>query len=38
MMEWTSSFDPDSGKEEEVAGMVQEIYETGIDNLKQRFG
>jgi hypothetical protein len=38
MMEWSATFDPDPGKEEELAGMVKGIYQAGIDNLIKRFG
>ena len=37
LMEWTASFDP-TGPEDEVIGMVEGLYQAGIDNLKQRFG
>jgi len=38
VMEWNCSFEPDPGKEEELTGMIQGVYQAGIDNLKKRFG
>ena len=37
-IEWSSSYDPDSGAENDVAGMIQGVYESGIQALKERFG
>ena len=37
-LEWTATFDPDPGAEEELTAMVTGVYQAGIDTLKQRFG
>jgi len=36
-IEWSSRYDPDSGAEDDVAGMIQGVYEGGIQSLKEMF-
>ncbi len=38
VLEWTGTFDPEEGQEEEVTGMVKGVYQAGIDHLMERFG
>lgn len=38
VMEWSGTFYPDPGKEEEITGLVEGIYQAGIKSLNQRFG
>ena len=37
-LDWTASFDPDPGAEEQVTAMITGVYQAGVDTLKQRFG
>lgn len=37
-LEWSATFDPDPGAEEELTAMITGVYQSGIDTLKQRFG
>ena len=36
-VEWSSEFEPVGG-ESEAVDIVQDIYKTGLDNLKKMFG
>ena len=38
VVQWSSTFDPDPGEEDNVTGMIEGVYQAGIDHLKQRFG
>lgn len=38
VLEWTSTFNPEPGKDAELTGMIQSVYQAGIDHLKQHFG
>jgi hypothetical protein len=37
-LEWSATFDPDPGAEEELTAMITGVYQAGIDTLRQRFG
>ena len=37
ILEWTSTFEPEAGKEDELTGMIESVYLAGIDHLKQHF-
>ncbi|MGI9433554.1 MAG: SRPBCC family protein [Geminicoccaceae bacterium] len=38
VLEWTSTFEPDPGQEDELPAMIKSVYQAGIDHLKQHFG
>ena len=38
VLEWSCTFDPNPGAEEELTGMVNGVYQAGIDSLRKRFG
>jgi len=37
VIEWSSTFEPLPGKEDELTGMIEGVYQAGIDHLKQHF-
>ena len=39
LVEWSSEFDPVKGApEQEAVNVIQNVYQTGLDNLKKMFG
>lgn len=39
LVEWSSEFDPVKGApEQEAVNVIQNVYQTGFDNLKKMFG
>lgn len=38
LLQWSSTFDPDPGEEDNLTGMIEGVYQAGIDHVKQRFG
>ena len=37
LFEWEATFDPAPGAEDELSGMLVQVYQGGFDNLKARF-
>jgi len=38
VVEWSSSFSPDGAPENEAVNLIENIYQTGFDNLRRIFG
>ncbi len=37
-VEWSAEFEPKGAPEMDVAKMIQDVYRTGLDNLKKMYG